>query len=137
MLKSLAFIMALNILFSSAGFAMFEHTCHSLGITSHGFSEKQFCEMESAAVDSPTNELSFKQNDCCETHSDFQNLKTESGPSIEKAQTSFVVIHLDLTGNSFTYHKLLISEVKIVLPPTNAPPDSGRFILIKKQSYLI
>ena len=137
MLKSLAFLMALNILFSSVGFAMFEHTCHSLGLTSYSFTEKQFCEMESAAIDSPTNELSFKQNDCCETHSNFRNLKTESNSSFEKTHTSFVAINLDLSENSFNYLRPFIYEVKTVLPPSNAPPDTGRLILIKKQSYLI
>jgi hypothetical protein len=137
LLKLLAFAMALNILFSSVGFARFEHTCHSLGITSHSFTGYEFCEMESSAIDSPSNELSFKQNDCCETHADFKNLKTESSSSFEKTYISFVAVNFKIDGYNFTIQAIFISESDSVLPPSNAPPDSGRDILIKNQTFLI
>lgn len=136
-LKTLALFMALNILFSATGFAMFEHTCHSIGLTSHSFFDADFCEMESQAVDSTNNELSFKQNNCCETDAHFKNIDLKSGSSFEKVALPTLVFAQIASTINFNYSFPVVNKEKKFFPPTNAPPDTGRAILLKSQRFLI
>ncbi|WP_341227389.1 hypothetical protein [uncultured Arcticibacterium sp.] len=136
-LKSLAVFMALNILFSATGLAMFEHTCHAIGLTTNSFTEEDSCSMESHTVEANDGQLSFKQNECCETHAHFKNVDLEISSSFQ--QVVWPALKLEEISNYFSF---ATAPKAFQLQPSydfmaNAPPESGRQILIKVQSFLI
>jgi hypothetical protein len=136
-LKILTLFMSLNILFSAMGFALFEHTCHSIGHTTFGFSEQDFCDMAVEETEISTFELSFKQGSCCETEGNFQNLSLESGSSFNTLVLPVLILDLIADTHFFNWQSVAYFDEAIPIPDTLAPPNNGRQILIKIQTFLI
>jgi hypothetical protein len=136
-LKLLTLFMSLNILFSATGYALFEHTCHSIGHTTHGFSEQDFCNMESDEVDTSQYEVSFKQSPCCETSVDYERLSLVSVSSFNTLDLPVLNICIIPRSPSFSWVGIAHLEEGTRLPFSKAPPNTGRDILIDNQSFVI
>ncbi|AWV98837.1 HYC_CC_PP family protein [Arcticibacterium luteifluviistationis] len=136
-LKVLAVFMALNIVFSATGLAMFEHTCHAIGLTTSSFTEEDSCSMEVNTIDTSDGALSFKQNECCETHAHFKNLDLETSASFQNV--AWPVLKMETLPKLFNFNAVFdaLPEQKAFDFLANAPPNTGRKLLIKIQTFLL
>jgi hypothetical protein len=129
--KILTFLLAVQVMLSSTGFAFYEHTCSmSLNkkVTFHP--EKACCDLKPVA--SPDeNQPQFKQGICCETQVNYQKLDTKSGFDSKvqfKAQQSQEVT----PASFFNFEKqILVSEAAVIDSQINAPPQTGRSLLTR------
>lgn len=136
-LKTLAVFMALNVLFSATGLAMFEHTCHALGLTTNSFTEDYACEIEEVTVKLTDGQLSFTQGACCQTHAHFKNLELETNSSFQNV--AWPVLKMEALPRVFNFNAVFdaLPEQKAFDFLANAPPNTGRKLLIKIQTFLL
>ncbi|MFT5886724.1 MAG: hypothetical protein ACI9IP_003192 [Arcticibacterium sp.] len=136
-LKTLAVFMSLNIVFSAAGFIVFEHTCHVMGVISSSLSEKELCYTEAASEVIEAEGPYFYQGACCEEKSEHKYLSLETSTGFEKIDFPNVVLALrDFSFNenrpieSIAFNSICFEK----LPP---PAISAKQIRLKTQSFRI
>lgn len=136
-LKSLAVFMALNVLFSATGLAMFEHTCHALGLTTNSFTEDDACEIEEVTVKRTDGQLSFTQGACCQTHAHFKNLDLEASSFFQNVVWPVLKMETLPKLANFNVVFYALPEQMAFDFLANAPPNTGRKLLIKIQTFLL
>lgn len=131
----MAVFMSLNIIFSAAGFMVFEHTCHAMGIVSSSLSEKEFCSMELVSERNEDEGTYFYQESCCEEKSEHKHLSIETSIGFEKVDIPNFFLTLGdffIVDNRGMEPMVLVSMgFESLLPPV----ISARQLRLKNQNF--
>lgn len=127
--------MSLNIIFSAAGFMVFEHTCHAMGIVSSSLSEKEFCSMELVSERNEDEGTYFYQESCCEEKSEHKHLSIETSIGFENVDIPNFFLTLGdffIVDNRGMEPMVLVSMgFESLLPPV----ISARQLRLKNQNF--
>ncbi|MFT4733727.1 MAG: hypothetical protein ACI9DJ_001419 [Algoriphagus sp.] len=131
----MAVFMSLNIIFSAAGFMVFEHTCHAMGIVSSSLSEKEFCSMELVSERNEDEGTYFYQESCCEEKSEHKHLSIETSIGFENVDIPNFFLTLGdffIVDNRGMEPMVLVSMgFESLLPPV----ISARQLRLKNQNF--
>jgi hypothetical protein len=136
--RTFCLYLALQVLFASTGFAMYEHWCLMKGTKTVSFVHEEKCQK--ASHKAPRCGASFKRSKCCSDKVSYYKIQT---PSADGGSVNFVCQHLDLvsifTPIYFPSTAWINQTVSFRLPHfySAAPPLHGRSMLIFVQSFLI
>ncbi|WP_144080044.1 HYC_CC_PP family protein [Flectobacillus major] len=135
------FIMALQVLFSSTGFAMNEHYCKIKGEKVWSFTKKNACCSTKEKQQFNNQKPSFKKTKCCGDKVVYNKISAESthansGENLAKNTPldweCFVPAIVSLRNEL-----LPIECASVIFYHSPAPPLTGRQVLLFIQSFLI
>ncbi|PWK27849.1 hypothetical protein LV89_01256 [Arcicella aurantiaca] len=131
--------MALQVLFASTGFAMYEHFCKIKGEKTYSLSvPKKRCCPPKKANNEHSKKIVLKRAKCCSDHVAHykitpyasQNLKVKFNFELNPyVSTPLFVYAFASIKETISFNTLHYSN--------SAPPLSGRDILVRNQSFLI
>lgn len=136
--RTFCLYLALQVLFASTGFAMYEHWCLMKGTKTVSFVHEEKCHKVSHKKSAC--ESSIKRDKCCSDKVSYYKIQT---PSADGSSVHFVSQPLDLVSvfilNYIPSADWINQIVSFRLPHyySAAPPLYGRSMLIFIQSFLI
>ena len=138
-IRSVCFLMALQVLISSTGFAATEHWCVVKGKKTYLFVKPKPCCDVSEKQAHQTFEPTFKRAKCCKDQTVFYKLFANAS-TLKVNQFDFPVPVADLFTvrfPAFFPHLAPLSPRLLAHYSNPAPPATGRQILTRIQCFLI
>lgn len=140
--RTFCLYLAIQVLFASTGFAMYEHWCLMKGTKTVSFVHEEKCQKVSHKASHKKSGCgdSFKRSKCCSDKVSYYKIQT---PSADGSSVHFISQHLDLVSifnPIYSSSTAWINQtVSFRLPHfySPAPPLYGRSMLIFVQSFLI
>lgn len=132
--------LALQVLLSSAGFAMNEHYCKIKGEKVWSLSKALSCCSVKDKQQFQTKTPSFKKTKCCNDKVFHAKVTTESNQNTYTDSVDYASLVWECQMPpmwAFRNEVLPVETASILYYHSPAPPPSGRDILIKIQSFLI
>ena len=140
--RTFCLYLAIQVLFASTGFAMYEHWCLMKGTKTVSFIHEEKCQkgIHKANHKKSSCEGSVKRSKCCSDKVSYYKIQT---PSADGSSVHFISKHVDLVA-VFTpifvpSTAWVYQAVSFRLPHfySAAPPLHGRSMLVFVQSFLI
>jgi hypothetical protein len=140
--RTFCLYLAIQVLFASTGFAMYEHWCLMKGTKTISFIHQEKCQKISHKVSNSRSacENSIKRSKCCSDKISYYKVQT---PSADSGSVHFISQHFDLNyifTPTYLFSSAWINQVVSFRLPhyySAAPPLYGRSMLVFIQSFLI
>ena len=139
LLRIFCLLMAIQVLFASTGFAMYEHFCKIKGSTTYSLSapKKSCCSVKNSSS-GQSKKLILKRAKCCSDQVSHYKISPNAsqGVKIDFKTASLADIHQPVCTFKHIQASENISENNL-LYSNLSPPISGRNRIIFVQSFLI
>jgi len=137
--RTFCLYLAIQVLFASTGFAMYEHLCLIKGTKTVSFVHEEKCQKQVHNHTKSHCQDIFKRSKCCLDKVSYHKIQT---PSADGNSVHFISQHVDLVSiftPIYTPSTAWIYQTVFRLPHfySPAPPLYGRSMLIFVQSFLI